>query len=41
MLPPDDLIDKLVGSVTSGDSHLGGTTSGNARYPESNAVESV
>lgn len=41
MLPPDDLIDKLVGSVTSGDSHLGVTTTGNTRYPESSAVETV
>ncbi|RAO74124.1 uncharacterized protein BHQ10_010136 [Talaromyces amestolkiae] len=41
MLPPDDLIDKLVGSVTSGDSHLGIATTGNARYPESHSVETV
>lgn len=41
MLPPDDLIDKLVGSVATSDSHLGGATTGNARYPESNAVETV
>lgn len=41
MLPPDDLIDKLVGSVTSGDSHLGVTSNGNARYPEPHSVETV
>jgi transcriptional enhancer factor len=34
MLPPDDLMDKLVGSVP--ESHLGGASTGNARYPESN-----
>ncbi|EED16818.1 transcription factor AbaA [Talaromyces stipitatus ATCC 10500] len=41
MLPPDELIGKLVGSANPGDSHLGGTTTGNTRYPESNAVETV
>lgn len=40
ILPPDDLIDKLVGSVPS-DSHLGGASTGNTRYPESNAVETA
>ncbi|OKL59669.1 Regulatory protein abaA [Talaromyces atroroseus] len=40
ILPADDLLDKLVGSVPT-ESHLGGTSAGNTRYPESNAVEPV
>lgn len=41
MMPPDDLLDKLVGSVSTGDSHLGGTTAGSSRYTDSSTVQPV